>query len=42
VWRQRDATPEPRDDTIDEVSDVTPPRDAQRALGLQCQYGYRC
>jgi NitT/TauT family transport system substrate-binding protein len=39
---QKEATPEMRDVTIDEVSDVTPLREAQRALGIQCKNGYKC
>jgi NitT/TauT family transport system substrate-binding protein len=39
---QRDATPEMRDVTMDEVIDLTPLRAAQRALGIQCKNGYRC
>ncbi len=39
---QKEATPEMRDVTIDEVADVTPLREAQRALGIQCKNGYKC
>jgi ABC-type nitrate/sulfonate/bicarbonate transport system substrate-binding protein len=39
---QKEATPEMRDVTIDDVADVTPLREAQHALGIQCHNGYKC
>jgi NitT/TauT family transport system substrate-binding protein len=39
---QKEAAPDMRDVTIDEVADLTPLRAAQRALGIQCKNGYRC
>jgi ABC-type nitrate/sulfonate/bicarbonate transport system substrate-binding protein len=44
VWIQvqKDATPEMPDVAIDDVADVTPLREAQRSLGIQCKNGYKC
>ncbi|HLH23584.1 MAG TPA: ABC transporter substrate-binding protein [Chloroflexota bacterium] len=39
---QKEATPEMRDVTIDEVADLSPLRESQRALGIQCKNGYKC
>jgi ABC-type nitrate/sulfonate/bicarbonate transport system substrate-binding protein len=39
---QKESTPEMRDVAIDEVADLTPLRESQRALGIQCKNGYKC
>jgi ABC-type nitrate/sulfonate/bicarbonate transport system substrate-binding protein len=38
----RETVPDTRAVTIDDVTDVTPLREAQRSLGIQCVGGYRC